>query len=263
MPNPPPLTFHPDLLAGQTALVTGSSSGLGRAIALQLAAAGANVHLHTRQNEAGLAEVRELIQQIGRGGENFRCDLSDVVACANLARDAWEVEPVDIWVNNAGADILTGDAADWDFQQKLNTLWDVDVRASLLLSRAIGERMRERGSGTIVNIGWDQVNTGMGGDSGEMFTATKGAIMAFTLSLAKSLAPQVRVNCVAPGWIRTKWAEGASEYWDRRAREESLLGTWGEPEDVAQAVCYLASPAAKFVNGQVLNINGGFAGSSS
>jgi 3-oxoacyl-[acyl-carrier protein] reductase len=114
------------------------------------------------------------------------------------------------------------------------------------------------GSACIINIGWDQTQGGMEGDSGEMFSAVKGAVTAFTGSLAKSLAPRVRVNCLAPGWIRTQWGEQASRYWQERARNESLLNRWGTPEDVAQAACFLASPAANFMTGQTLKINGGF-----
>ncbi len=77
--------------------------------------------------------------------------------------------------------------------------------------------MKQRGRGTIVNIGWDQSETGMAGDSGELFSATKGAVAAFTRSLAKSLAPAVRANCVAPGWIQTEWGQQASDYWQQRA----------------------------------------------
>ena len=98
----------------------------------------------------------------------------------------------------------------------------------------------------------------MEGDSGELFAASKGAVMAFTRSLARSLAPSVRVNCVAPGWIRTAWGEGASAAWQDRARRESMLGRWGTPEDVAAAVHWLVSPDAAFVTGQVLAVNGGF-----
>lgn len=81
--------------------------------------------------------------------------------------------------------------------------------------------------------------------------------MAFTRSLARSLAPAVRVNCVAPGWIRTAWGAQASDYWQQRATRESLLERWGEPADVAHAVRYLASPAASFVTGHILPVNGG------
>jgi 3-oxoacyl-[acyl-carrier protein] reductase len=116
---------------------------------------------------------------------------------------------------------------------------------------------REAG-GAIINIGWDQAAHGMAGESGEMFGAIKGAIMAFSRSLAQSLAPRVRVNCVAPGWIRTAWGETASEYWQTRAQQESLRGRWGEPLDVARAVRFLASPESDFITGQVIDVNGGF-----
>lgn len=118
--------------------------------------------------------------------------------------------------------------------------------------------MRERGRGTIINVGWDQAEQGMAGDSGELFAAVKGAVMAFSRSLATSLAPQVRVNCVAPGWIKTKWGDGASDAWQERAVGESLLARWGTPEDVAAVVRFLVSPEASFVNGQIIPVNGGF-----
>ena len=118
------------------------------------------------------------------------------------------------------------------------------------------------GDQVIVNMGWDQAQTGMAGDSGEMFAATKGSIIAFSRSLAKSLAPQVRVNCLAPGWIRTTWGEQASDYWQRRATSESSMGRWGTPEDVAHAAHFLVSPAASFITGQVIEVNGGFTGGS-
>ena len=184
-------------------------------------------------------------------------DLSDAGAQDEFVRAAWRWRQVDVWINNAGADVLTGDMADWPFEKKLESLWRMDVVATLRLSRAVGNLMRERGHGVIVNMGWDQAETGMAGDSGEFFAATKGAVMAATRSLAKSLAPEVRVNCLAPGWIQTEWGEKASAEWQERARRESLLQRWGTPEDVARAACFLASPAAEFVNGQIISVNGG------
>ena len=139
----------------------------------------------------------------------------------------------------------------------METLLAVDVTATMLLSRALGQRMKEAGAGVVINMGWDQADVGMEGDSGELFAAAKGAVMAFSKSLALSLAPEVRVHCLAPGWIRTSWGEGASEAWQDRVLRETPLRRWGLPEDVAATVRWLASPAARYLTGQVIRINGG------
>jgi 3-oxoacyl-[acyl-carrier protein] reductase len=246
-----------DSLKGHTAVVTGSSSGIGRAIALELADAGANLLVHARRNGHDAEKVALHARSLGRETRVVLADLSDPGEQDRLVEAAWAWRSIDIWVNNAGADVLTGEAADWSFEDKLTALWNVDVVASLRLSRAVGQRMRERGHGVILNMGWDQAEVGMGGDSGEFFAAVKGAVMAATRSLAKSLAPQVRVNCIAPGWIRTEWGRQASAEWQERAKRESLLARWGEPEDVARTACFLVSPKASFINGQIIPINGG------
>ena len=261
-------------LAGKVAVVTGAASGICQAIAIAFAEAGANVFLHTRRNADGLRETAERIRGMGRAVELHLADLADETALEPLVETAWKWQSgVDIWVNNAGVDVLTGSLAEASFAQKLERLWEVDVRATMLLSRMIGWRMRTRrqelvatretamARGTepvILNMGWDQAEHGMSGDSGEMFAATKGAVIAFTRSLAQSLAPEVRVNCLAPGWIRTSWGHQASDYWQERAKSESLLARWGEPDDVAEAALFLASPAASFITGQTLPINGGW-----
>ncbi len=245
-------------LAGRTAVITGSSSGIGRAIALELALAGAHCLVHGRTNRTGAEAVAELASSQGVETHVVLCDLVDASTHRDLVERAWKWRgTVDIWVNNAGADVLTGPAAQWTFERKLEELWRVDVGATVGLSRACGTRMKARGSGVIVNIGWDQAETGMAGDSGELFSATKGAVMAFSKSLARSLSPEVRVNCVAPGWIKTEWGAGASQYWQDRAQSESLLARWGTPEDVAAAVRFLASPAASFVTAHTIPVNGG------
>jgi 3-oxoacyl-[acyl-carrier protein] reductase len=250
-------------LSGKTAVVTGSSSGIGRAIALELAAAGADVLVHGRANRAAAQQVAAEIVELGRASHVALRDLADADEQNALVDEAWNWRGgVDMWINNAGADVLTGDAAGWSFERKLQQLWRVDVTATVRLSRLIGQRMKQRAAGVggdvILNMGWDQAEHGMAGDSGEMFAAVKGAIMACTKSLARSLAPQVRVNCIAPGWIKTAWGERTSEYWQRRARQESLLGRWGTPEDVARVARFLVSPAAEFITGQVVAVNGGF-----
>lgn len=249
-------------LDGQVAVITGATSGIGRAIALELAAAGADIVVHGRRREKG-EEVVSLVQALGRQAHLLLGDLTDVGFGDALVEQAWEWRKgVDIWVNNAGADVLTGAAAQASFDQKLEQLWRLDVRATIQLSRLVGSRMLHRDisgpSGVILNLGWDQAEQGMAGDSGEMFSCIKGAVMAFTRSLAQSLAPRVRVNCLAPGWIKTSWGQGASEYWQSRASRESLRQRWGTPEDVARAARFLATPAADFITGQIIPVNGGF-----
>jgi 3-oxoacyl-[acyl-carrier protein] reductase len=97
----------------------------------------------------------------------------------------------------------------------------------------------------------------MEGDSGELFAATKNAVMGFTRSLSLSLAPEVRVNCIAPGWIRTAWGDGASDYWQQRVLDETPLKKWGLPQDIANIARFLLSQDAAYITGQVMNVNGG------
>jgi 3-oxoacyl-[acyl-carrier protein] reductase len=252
----PPNSFAQ--LSGLTAVVTGSSTGIGRAIALELSSAGAHCLVHARHSRAEAEAVARSVREHGVESHVVLCDLADAATHDGLVESAWRWRgAVDIWVNNAGADVLTGEAAQWPFDRKLEALYRVDVVATANLSRAVGARMKQRGSGVIVNVGWDQAEHGMAGDSGQFFAASKGAVMSFTKSLARSLAPEVRANCVAPGWIQTQWGAGASEAWQARARNESLMARWGTPEDVAAAVRFLVSPAAAFITAQTINVNGG------
>lgn len=252
----------PSDLNGSIVLVTGATSGIGRAVALTLAEAGASVAVHGRNPDAAAAVANELAARQGGHAGTVLADLTTTLGVGEVLEFVKQQIPELLAVVHvAGADVLTGAGASLDFEEKLAVLLAVDVRATMLLSRAVGRWMAERSGGAIVTIGWDQAEHGMAGDSGELFAATKGAVMAFTKSLAKSLAPRVRVNCVAPGWIRTAWGAGASDTWQRRAVNESLLARWGTPEDIAGAIHWLLSPRAAFVTGQVINVNGGFRGS--
>ncbi|NBO91891.1 MAG: 2-amino-4-hydroxy-6-hydroxymethyldihydropteridine diphosphokinase [Planctomycetia bacterium] len=242
-------------LAGLRVLVTGSTGGIGRAIALELASAGAWIVVHGRRDGD---EVAEAIHRRGGRAEMLRADLREQEGCQRLAATAWEAfGALDAVINNAGADTLTGEAAHWSFERKLEELLRVDVLATLMLSRDLGQRMKARGRGVVVNMGWDQAETGMEGDSGELFATTKGAVMCFSRSLALSLSPEVRVHCLAPGWIRTAWGETASAVWQERVQRETPQQRWGTPEDVAVATRWLLSPRAGYFHGQTVKINGG------
>ena len=245
-------------LAGLKTLVTGSSSGIGRAIAESFADAGAWVIVHGFRNGEKANQLANGLRTRDVGAAAKIADLRETSEVARLGNEAWELwNGLDVLVCNAGADILTGPAAHWPFERKLDELWAVDVRATIQLSRAMGSRMKTRGSGLILTIGWDQADTGMEGDSGQLFAASKNAVMGFSRSLALNLAPEVRVNCIAPGWIKTAWGETASRIWQERVLRETPLKRWGTPEDVAAAAVWLASPGAQFMTGQIIRVNGG------
>lgn len=248
----------------RVAVITGSSTGIGRATARRFAANGYAILLHARTNLVDLQSVASEILELGC--PDARCVLADITdhqARQGLVQGAfaWHGR-VDAWVNNAGADVLTTDFRKWDFESKLQLLLATDLQGTVMLSRGVSARMLTQPNShklmpAIVNIGWDQAWLGMEGDAGQLFCTTKAAVMAFTNSLAMSVAPAVRVNCVAPGWIKTAWGASSKDYWDLRAQGESLLQRWGTPDDVAETIYWLASPNAEFVNGQCIAVNGG------
>lgn len=244
-------------LTGLRALVTGATGGIGHAIAIELAAAGADVIIHGRRE----APAQKLAQQLRKGSIRSHlilADLSEPEDCDRFVGKSWSVwDGLDIWINNAGADILTGETTRWPFERKLEELLALDLTATVRLSREVGRRMKSQGHGVVLNMGWDQAEAGMEGDSGQLFGIVKAAVMAFSKSLALTLAPEVRVNCLAPGWIRTAWGKSASARWQERVQRETPLGRWGTPEDVAAAARWLVSPAAAFITGQIIRVNGG------
>jgi 3-oxoacyl-[acyl-carrier protein] reductase len=251
-------TSGPRELLGLRTAVLGSTSGIGRCVALALAEAGADVIIHGARSHEAAETVADDVRRRGVRSYVSMADLADRAACDRLADDAWDLwGGLDAWLQIAGADTLTGQGARWSFDEKLDRLWAVDVVAAIRLCRDIGRRMKARGGGAIVTMGWDQAEMGMEGDSGELFAAAKGAVMAFTRSLSLSLAPQVRVNALAPGWIRTAWGENASATWQERVIRETPLARWGTPEDVARVARFLVGPDSAFLTGQVVRINGG------
>ena len=246
-------------LDGQIAVITGASGGIGRVAALALAESGAEVLLHAnRRPEAAISAVR-LIQKGGGNASFLTADLSLPEKQDAFVQGVLSMYPrVDHWINAAGVDLMSEANRGLPFEEKLALLWSVDLVAAVRMSRQIGQKMKQEGKGSILFFGWDGVDRGMSGDTAELYGAVKGAIHGLTRSLAQSLAPEVRVNCISPGWIATTWGEKASPAMKERGTKESLMNRWGSSEDVASAVLFLISDAASYVNGQCLTLNGGF-----
>ncbi len=244
-------------LAGLRAVVTGASSGIGRGIAVAFAAAGARVGIGFCRS-ADAAEA--LAQELGGDHPLLQADLGTEAGCRAIVAQAFDaLEHVDVWVNNAGADVLTGEAAGWPAERKLEVLVDVDLKATIRCSRLAADRMRPGSS--IVNIGWDRATIdGMAGGNPELFAAVKAGVLGFSKSFARSMAPAIRVNVVCPGWVETAFGSGVDRDFYERVADEIPLGRWGRPEDIAGAAVWLASPAAAFVTGQAINVNGGAVG---
>jgi 3-oxoacyl-[acyl-carrier protein] reductase len=245
-------------LGGQVAVVTGASRGIGRAIALTLGREGARVVVnYARSRELGETVAAEIVAAGGKA-RAVPADVSQAGEVDRLLATTLETfGRVHVWVNNAGADILTGEARTWPAARQWDEVMAVDLKGTWICSRAAAEAMRRDGGGVIVNLSWDHVDHGMGNATAAIYAAAKGGVAAMSRCLAREFAPAVRVNVVAPGWIRTQWLDGAGGAVQRRVSEATPLARPGTPDDVAGAVAFLASAEAAFITGQTLLVNGG------
>jgi 3-oxoacyl-[acyl-carrier protein] reductase len=244
-------------LDGKIVLVTGASSGIGSAIALGCAREGADVAVTYRGNAAGAEETARMIMALGRRAEVLGVDISREGEIRALAAGLLDrFGRVDAWINNAGADILTGAGAKLSRLEKLDQVLAVDLRGTILASWAAVDMMRESG-GVIINMSWDHVAFGMAGENPILYSAAKGGIASFSKSLARQVAPAIRVNILAPGFIETAFGEQATEGWRREVAERTPLRRWGRPEDLVGAAVFLASDESRFMTGQMIMVNGG------
>lgn len=246
-------------LDSKTAIVTGGGRGLGRYMAEALSEAGANVVLCSRKKES-LEEVRRGIE--GRGGKAIalECDVTDPESVEGVVSAAVEsFGSVDILVNNSGA-TWGAPAAEMPVE-KFDQVIAVNLRGSFLMAQAVGRRMIEVGSGgNIINI--SSVAGLVGGHPDYMqtigYSSSKGAIISMTRDLATSWAPHgISVNAIAPGWFPTKMSGGLIAKFEERMLEGIPLHRFGNPEDLKGVVVFLASPAAAYMTGQTIAVDGG------
>lgn len=246
------------MLEGKSVLVTGASSGIGRAIALRCAGAGADLAITYRKNQDRAEATAREIRALGRRAEVVRTDISrgdEIEALVGRLRQSFD--RVDVWINNAGADILTGEASRFSRLQKLDLVLAVDLRGTVMASWAAVDLLREQGGGTIINMAWDHISQGMKGDNPAVYSAAKGGVASFSRSLARDVAPAIRVNILAPGFIETAFGEEADPKFRQKVIEMTPLRRWGNPDDVAGAAVFLASDDSAFLTGQTIMVNGG------
>ena len=247
-------------LKGKTALVTGCKRGIGKAMAIGLAEAGANIIGVSATLESSGSDVEKEIKALGRDFKGYACDFSDRKALYSFIAAVKNDFPViDILVNNAGT-ILRAPAVEHS-----DELWDkvieVNQNAQFILTREIGKEMVERGTGKVIFTA--SLLTYQGGITVPGYAASKGAIGQLTMAFANEWAGSgVNVNAIAPGYISTDNTEALR---NNEERANSILaripaGRWGEPEDFAGPVVFLASDAAAYMNGSITLVDGGWMG---
>jgi 2-dehydro-3-deoxy-D-gluconate 5-dehydrogenase len=248
------------LLNGKTALVTGCRRGIGRAMAVALAEAGADIIGVSRHLEPGGSEVQREVEALGRAFNSYACDFSDRQAVYSFVQAAASNHPViDILVNNAGI-ILRRPAAEHP-----DEFWDevieTDLTSQFILSREIGKGMIARGAGKIIFTA--SLLAFQGGINVPGYAAAKGAIGQLTKALANEWASKgVQVNAIAPGYVATDNTEAlrADPVRNEAIRARIPAGRWGEPGDFKGVAVFLASKASDYVNGSILVVDGGWMG---
>jgi 3-oxoacyl-[acyl-carrier protein] reductase len=246
-------------LEQKTAVITGASSGIGRGIALAFAKEGAEVVVNYNQSKEKAEQLVQEITASGGSAKAIQADISNRQDIERLINESQtQLGKIDIWVNNAGADVLTGEGAQLDDDAKLQKLIEIDLKGTMNCCWAIVPIMQKQGSGVIVNMSWDLALHGFAGRNPQMFAAIKAGVLGFSRSFAKSYGPEIRVNVLAPGWIETAFAEDVmdKEYYEARLKEIPV-GRFGTPEDVAEVAVFLASDESSYMTGEMIKINGG------
>lgn len=243
-------------LLGKVALVTGASSGIGRATAVALAREGADVAVNYNSSEEGARETASTVEQAGRRALLVHANVADDRQVRMMVgRTAALLGGLDLLVNNAGTTTLVGLS---NLEAHTEQVWEqalgVNLKGPFYCARAAAPIMKERGGGCIVNVASDSGFRPIG--SSHAYCASKAGLISLTSTLSLALAPEIRVNAVAPGYVDTPWQAGRPPSRRQQALESTMLQRIGQPEDVAEVIVALMASAG-FVTGQVVTVDGG------
>ncbi len=243
------------MLQGKKALVTGASRGIGRAIAIEFAKHGADVAINYAGSKEKAEEVASLCQSYGVDAFAIQADVSVEEDVKTMMKEVLNrFERLDVLVNNAGVNrdnlMMRMKEADWD------TVMDTNLKGVFHVAKAAMRPMMKQRQGKMINI---SSVVGVIGNAGQAnYSAAKAGVIGLTKSLARELAPRnIQVNALAPGFITTDMTDQLEEEQKELLLAQIPAGKFGEPEDIARAVCFLASEAANYITGQTLHVDGG------
>lgn len=244
------------MLYGKTVVVTGAGRGIGRTLALGFAEQGATVLVHYAYSRQGAEDVLQQIKTTDGYAALLQADLSQPEQITRFVKEAHSMlGSIDIWINNAGASANSRETQGMDEIAVFERLMAVDVMGAWQCSRQVEPLLRD--GGCILTMGWDGAIAGAPGLTNQLYAMSKGAIMALTRCLAIEFAPRIRVNCIAPGWIENEWSGSLSEGTRQKMIHNVPMQRWGTAQDILDIALFLASPAASYITGQIIPVNGG------
>ncbi len=244
------------MFKNKTVVITGAGRGIGRTLALGFAEQGATVLVHYAHSQQGAEEVVAEITAYGGKATMLQANLGEPEQVTRFVGAAHSIlGGFDIWINNAGVSANTKETQGMSALEQFERMMAVDVRGAWQCSRLAETFMHD--NGCMLMLGWDGALSGGIGLTSQLYAMSKGAILSLTRCLALEFAPRIRVNCIAAGWIENEWSRQLSPATQQKLVRDVPMQRWGTAQDVLNIALFLASPAATYITGQVIPVNGG------